>query len=478
MTASDVLVGGNGAADAAVAKAPFTPVASADDVRDYVRNNSIQFLFAQFVDMHGKPNAKLVPAAHLDDLLTDGAGFAGFAAGEIGQAPSDPDMIAMPDVRSFTPLPWRPGVARFACDVTVEGEEWLYCPRTILRKQLERATALGFDFRIGAELEYFLVRRNDDGTIELADPLDTLAQPCYDMRALTRNLDFVSSVATNVSWLGWDNYATDHEDANGQFEQNFQFSDALTTCDRAVFFRYMVEAMAQERGLIATFMPKPFAHLTGNGCHLHMSLWKDGENAFLADGADDPRSLGLSKLAYHFVAGLKAHAKAYIALTAPTVTSYKRLVIGAPESGATWAPVYITYGYNNRTLMLRIPDAGRIEDRTVDGSCNPYLAATAVLAAGLDGIEHELEPGDPVPISLNMYELTTKDRENLGIELLPANLLDATRALAADDVLRKALGNTGREDYVDYYVRVKQREWSEMHEQVTQAEIDRYLQLF
>jgi glutamine synthetase len=456
--------------------APFTAPSSADEVRDYVKSNGIQFLFAQFVDMHGKPNAKLVPAAHLDDLLGDGAGFAGFAAGEIGQQPNDPDMIAVPDVRSFTPLPWRPGIARFACDVTVEGQEWLYCPRTILRKQLERAAALGFEFRLGAELEYFLVRRNDDGTIELADPLDNLAQPCYDMRALTRNLDFVSQVARNVSGLGWDNYATDHEDANGQFEQNFKFADALTTADRAVFFRYMVEAMAQERGLIATFMPKPFAHLTGNGCHFHMSLWKGGENAFDADPSDDPHGMGLSQAAYHFIGGLKKHAKAYIALTAPTVTSYKRLVIGA-RSGSAWAPVYISYGWNNRTQMLRIPDAGRIEDRTVDGSCNPYLAATAVLAAGLDGIENELDAGTPTS-ALNLHEISAEDRENLGVDTLPANLLDATRELEADDVLRKALGNTGREDYVDYYVRVKQREWQEIHEQVTQAEIDRYLQLF
>jgi glutamine synthetase len=323
---------------------------------------------------------------------------------------------------------------------------------------------------------YFLVRRNDDGTIELADPLDNLPQPCYDMRALTRNLDFVSAVARNCTMLGWDNYATDHEDANGQFEQNFQFSDALTTCDRAVFFRYMVEAMAQERGLIATFMPKPFAHLTGNGCHFHMSLWKDGDNVFDADPSDDPNGMGLSQAAYHFIGGLKKHAKAYIALTAPTVTSYKRLTIGA-RSGSAWAPVYISYGWNNRTQMLRIPDAGRIEDRTVDGSCNPYLAATAVLAAGLDGIENELDAGAPTS-ELNLHELTAQDRENLGIDTLPANLLDATRELATDDVLRAALGNTGREDYVDYYVRVKQREWSEIHEQVTQAEVDKYLQLF
>jgi glutamine synthetase len=246
---------------------PLVAPQSEGEVRKLARDGGIEFLFAQFVDMHGKPNAKLVPAHHLDDLLSDGAGFAGFAAGDIGQGPHDPDLIAMPDVRSYTPLPWRSGVARFACDVTVEGEEWPYCPRTILRHQLERAAALGYEFRIGAELEYFLVRRREDGSIEVADTLDTLEQPCYDMRALTRNLDFVSEVSRNVTALGWDNYATDHEDANGQFEQNFAYADALTTCDRAIFFRYMVEALAQERGLIATFMPKPFGNLTGNGCH-------------------------------------------------------------------------------------------------------------------------------------------------------------------------------------------------------------------
>jgi glutamine synthetase len=463
-------------ANAAAGGAPFVAPTSADEVREYVRANGIQFVFAQFVDMHGKPNAKLVPTTHLDDLFTDGAGFAGFAAGEIGQQPSDPDMIAMPDVRSFTPLPWRAGVARFACDVTVEGEEWPYCPRTILRRMLARAAALGYEFKIGAELEYFLVRRRDDGTIEVADKLDTLSQPCYDMRALTRNLDFVGDVARNISALGWDNYATDHEDANGQFEQNFTFSDALTTCDRAIFFRYMVEAMAQERGLIATFMPKPFAHLTGSGCHLHMSLWRDGRNVFEADTADDPHGMGLSETAYHFIGGLKAHAKAYIALTAPTVTSYKRLVLGA-RSGSAWAPVYISYGYNNRTQMLRIPAAGRIEDRTVDGSCNPYLAATAVLAAGLDGIERGLPAGEPTS-ALNVHELSDEEREALGIDTLPGTLLDAVRGLESDDVLRQALGNTGREDYVDYYARVKRREFAEAHEQITQWEIDRYLQLY
>jgi glutamine synthetase len=450
--------------------------ANADDAREIVAERGIEFLFAQFVDMHGKPSAKLVPAHHLDDLLTEGAGFAGFAAGDIGQGPHDPDMIAIPDPRSLTILPWRPTVARFACDVTVEGEPWPFCPRTILRGALDDAAAQGYELKLGAELEYFLLRRTANGGIEPADPLDTLELPCYDMRALTRNLDFVSTVSQAVTGLGWDNYATDHEDANGQFEQNFSFADALTTCDRAVFFRYMVESMAQQRGLIATFMPKPFAHLTGNGCHFHVSLWRDGVNLFERDPAEDPRGFGLSELAYQFIAGLKAHAKAYIALTAPTVNSYKRLCMGAPTSGATWAPAYVSYGYNNRTQMLRIPAPGRIEDRTVDGSCNPYLGATAMLAAGLDGIARGLDPGDPN--SANLYELSAEQRGALGIETLPANLLDATRELERCSVLRKALGKTRDGDYLDYYVEVKRREVQAAHEEISQWELDRYLQLF
>jgi glutamine synthetase len=358
--------------------------------------------------------------------------------------------------------------------VTVEGEPWPFCPRTILRNQLARAAELGYAFKMGCELEYFLVRKREDGGIELADPLDNLEQPCYDMRALTRSLGFVTDVARHVNALGWNIYATDHEDANGQFEQNFTFDDALVTCDRAVFFRYMVESLAHERGLLATFMPKPFAHLTGNGCHMHMSLWDEGRNIFETE--DDPRGLGLSKEAYHFIGGLMAHAKAYIAVTAPTVNSYKRLKVGDPRSGATWAPVYVSYGYNNRTQMLRVPAAGRVEDRTVDGSCNPYLAATVLLAAGLDGIERELDPGDPQ--TLNLYETTVAQRAELGIDTLPENLLDATRELERDDVMRKALGSGSRGDYLDYFVACKRREVQAAHEQITQYELDRYLQLF
>jgi glutamine synthetase len=449
---------------------------SAQEVVALAAEQGVRYVFAQFVNMHGKPSAKLVPVAHLEDLLEDGAGFAGFAAGDVGQRPSDPDLVAIPDPATFTQLPWRPEIARFACDLTVDGEPWPYCPRTILRNQIERAAQLGYELKVGAELEYFLLRREADGSLVIADQLDTNAQPCYDMRSLTRSLDFVTEIAAHLDALGWDNYATDHEDANGQFEQNFGYADALTTCDRAIFFRYMVESIAQERGLIATFMPKPFAHLTGNGCHLHVSLWQDGRNVFATEDGEDQRGLGLSPLAYNFIGGLKAHASAYIALTAPSVNSYKRLVVGS-QSGSAWAPIYISYGSNNRTQMLRIPTAGRIEDRTVDGSCNPYLGITGLLAAGLDGIERGLDPGEPTS-DHNLHELPEDERRQLGVELLPDNLLDATRALERDDVLRAALGKCQEEEYVDYYVRVKREEWRQAQTEITSWELERYLQLF
>jgi len=450
-----------------------TAAPSVEDIRRRSEERGVQFYFAQFVDMYARPSAKLVPAQNLDDLVNDGAGFAGFAAGEIGQLPSDPDIAAMPDLRSYTPVPWEPTLARFACDVYVEGEEWPYDPRTILRRQLEKSRKKGYEFMFGMELEYFLVRQTN-GSIELADAYDTLEKPCYDLNGLTRNYDFLSQVSRYVNELGWGNYANDHEDANGQFEQNFQYADALTSADRAIFFRYMVHTLAEQAGQIATFMPKPFSNLTGNGGHFHMSLWDGDTNLFLDE--DDPRGLGLSELAYNFIGGLKKHAKAYIAVTAPTVNSYKRLKVGAPTSGATWSPVYVTYGYNNRTQMLRIPGPGRVEDRTIDGSCNPYLAATVVLAAGLDGIENKLDPGDPN--SGNMYTTSEDELKKRGVELLPGNLLDATRELEQDDVIRQALGRGKDEDYADYYIRVKRDEWRSYHEQVTPWEIKEYLTRF
>ena len=448
--------------------------ATLETIRSAMGERGVEFIFAQFVDLYGRPSAKLIPAANLDGLLEEGAGFAGFAAGEIGQLPSDPDIAAMPDLASFTLVPWQQNLARFACDVTVEGEAWPYCPRTILRNMLAKAAEQGYEFKIGCELEYFLVELNADGTIEIADKMDTLEKPCYDMSGLTRQYDFLTTVSKYCNELGWGNYANDHEDANGQFEQNFEYADALTSCDRAIFFRYMVHALAEQYGRVATFMPKPFTSLTGNGCHFHMSLWKDGVNVFLDEA--DSRGLGLSATAYNFIGGLKAHARAYSALTAPTVNSYKRLKLGSTSSGATWSPVWISYGYNNRTQMLRIPAAGRIEDRTVDGSCNPYLAATAVLAAGLDGIASGLDAGEPN--SENLYSFSYQELTGRGLRSLPANLLEAVSELEQDDVLRAALGRARDEDYLDYYVGVKRDEWFRYHEQVSAWEVREYLTRF
>jgi glutamine synthetase len=441
------------------------------EIQRVAAERGIEFYFAQFVDLYGRPSAKLVPAASLDDLVAEGAGFAGFAAGEIGQLPSDPDIAAVPDLASFTPVPWQRNLARFACDVTVEGEEWPYCPRTILRRQLARARELGYELKLGLELEYFLVRRQEDGSLAVADAGDTLEKPCYDMAGLTRQYDFLTTVSRYCNELGWGNYANDHEDANGQFEQNFRYDDALVSCDRAIFFRYMVHTLAEQHGMIATFMPKPFTHLTGNGCHFHLSLWRDGENLFLDE--TDPRGLGLSPLAYQFVGGLKRHARAYCAVTAPTVNSYKRLKAGTTTSGATWSPVWISYGYNNRTQMLRIPAPGRIEDRTVDGAANPYLAAAAVLAAGLDGIESEAPAGEPN--ADNLFARSYADLTSQGLRALPANLLEAIDELERDEVLRAALGRGRGEDYLDYYARVKRDEWYRYHEQVTAWEVNEYL---
>ena len=445
-----------------------------EEVRKITKGRGVEFFFAQFVDMYSRPSAKLVPAANLDDLANDGAGFAGFAAGEIGQLPSDPDIAAMPDLDSLTLVPWQENLARFACDVTVEGEPWPYCPRTILKRQLARAKELGYDFKIGLELEYFLVRRKEDGSIEIADQQDTLEKPCYDMAGLTRRYDFLTTVSKYCNEMGWGNYANDHEDANGQFEQNFMYDNALVSCDRAIFFRYMVHTLAEQHGMIATFMPKPFTQLTGNGSHFHMSLWRDGENLFLDEA--DPRGLGLSQLAYHFIGGLLAHARAYSALTAPTVNSYKRLKLGTTTSGATWSPVWISYGYNNRTQMLRIPAPGRVEDRTVDGSTNPYLAATVILAAGIDGIENRIDPGEPN--SDNLYSIPHDELRARGLDTLPSNLLQATLELERDEVIREALGEARNEDYVDYFIRVKQEEWNRYHEQVTPWEVKEYLTRF
>jgi glutamine synthetase len=443
-----------------------------EDVKSIAREQGIEFFLCSFVEMTGASKAKLVPVSSIETVTREGAGFAGFAAGDIGQGPHNPDLAAIPDFDSLTILPWRKNVAWVAGNVYVEGQSWPYCPRTILRRQLEKARTMGYTFKTGVEAEFLLVRKNPNARngIEPYDPLDTLAKPCYDLRALNRNLDMMTTLFNYVEELGWGPYANDHEDANCQFEINWVYSDALTTADRHTFYKYMARTVAEQHGLIATFMPKPFAYLTGNGAHLHQSLWDTGKDVNLFLDESDPN--GLSKLAYHWIGGLKHHAKAYIAVTAPIVNSYKRLIRGAPFSGATWAPVYISYGGNNRTQMLRIPSPGRVEDRTVDGSCNPYLAAAVILAAGLDGIQRELPAGKRN--DRNTYDMLPEELQAEGIEVLPTTLGRALDELERDEVIMDALG----EEYGPYYVQTKRQEWKRYHDYISEWEVETYLGMY
>ena len=447
-------------------------VKTSADLYAAIERDGIEFIFAMFVDVHGKPCAKLVPVSAVDNLLENGAGFAGFAAGAIGQVPSSPDLIAMPDLSSYTPAPWQRGLAILQCDPYCEGEPWPYAPRVILRNQLERLAEQNLVLNVGAEVEYFLVKRNSSGAIEVADPLDTSVAPCYDARALTRMYGHLTSVSGYMNALGWSNYANDHEDANGQFEQNFRYADALRTADRVITFRYMVHSVAAQAGMLATFMPKPFSHLTGNGLHMHLSLWSSEGDELFMDTAD-PRNLGVSELGYSFIAGLLDHAQGLTAITCPTVNSYKRLASAPTASGSAWSPFLANYGGNDRTNMLRIPEPGRVENRLVDGAANPYLAIAAQIAAGMDGIERSLDPGSPR--SSAAREQSAYETPPNAAAPLPTTLWHALDYLGSDASLRSGLGKTPDGDFIDYFISVKQAELREYHAAVSPWEIENYL---
>lgn len=437
---------------------------SSSYLAEIAERHGTRFILALFVDLRGKPCAKLVPVEAVDELATKGVGFAGYAVGAIGQEPKDPDLMAVPDVASFTPVPFiKPGLAIVHCDPHVEGAPWPYAPRNILKAMIRRAADADLETFVGAEVEYFLLRRLADGTLVTADPDDSAAQPCYDARGVTRMFDHLATVSEAMNGLGWANYANDHEDGNGQFEQNFEYSDALTTADRVITLRYLITMLAEERDMIATFMPKPFSDRTGSGLHLHLSLRSGGEAVFPAGDGPDAHGLGLSSTAYSFIAGLLEHACALQAVIAPTVNSYKRTGAVSTSSGASWAPRTPTYGGNDRTHYLRVPDDQRVELRGGDGSANPYLAIAGAIGAGLDGIKRNLDPGQP-----------GLQRE---AESLPGTLLQAVDALTADDVLTSVLDAAG-DGVADYFAALKREEFHAYHSQVSAWEIDQYLRAF
>jgi glutamine synthetase type III len=424
------------------------------DLVQAAKEKGIRYFLISFTDLMGTQRAKLVPAEAIGQMVKSGAGFAGFATW-LDMTPADPDMFAIPDPDSLIQLPWKPEVGWLAADPWMNGRPVEQAPRNLLKRVKAKAAEGGMQLKSGVECEFFLI--SPDGT-GIKDGADRQAKPCYDQSALMRRYDVISEICDGMLKLGWKPYQNDHEDANGQFEMNWEYDDALVTADRHAFFKYMVKSIAEKHEMRATFMPKPFSHLTGNGCHMHVSLWKGAQNLF----EDEQGELGVSALGYHFIGGIIDSADALAAILNPAVNSYKRINAPRTLSGATWSPNSVTYSGNNRTHMIRIPEAGRFELRLADGAANPYAMPAAILAAGLDGINAKRDPGKRLDI--NMY---TEGHLAGEVKRLPLNLLDALRALQASKLLNESLG-----EYVPAYLKLKHQEWDDFSRHLTDWERD------
>ena len=432
------------------------------DLSQYARKNGVKYFMISYTDLFSGQRAKLVPAAAIGDMQKDGAGFAGFATW-LDLTPAHPDMLAVPDADSVIQLPWKPEVAWVAANCIMDDKSVAQAPRDTLRRLVAEAAAEGMRVKTGVEAEFFLV--SPDGTA-ISDAADTASKPCYDQQAIMRRYDVIAEICDHMLALGWGPYQNDHEDANGQFEMNWAFDDVLATADKHSFFKFMVKSIAEKHGLRATFMPKPFQGLTGNGCHAHISVWdKAGKvNVF----ADPKMELGLSAKGRHFLGGIMKHASALAAITNPTVNSYKRINAPRTISGATWAPNSVTWTGNNRTHMVRVPGPGRFELRLPDGAANPYLMQAVIIAAGLDGIRSKADPGKRYDI--DMYQNGHKVK---GAPKLPLNLLDALREFDKDKSLKAALG----EEFSSAYLKLKHVEWNSYASHFTQWERDHTLDI-
>ena len=425
------------------------------NLHQFAKKNGVKYFFVSFVDLFGVLRSKLVPATAIDEIQSEGAGFAGFATW-LDMSPADSDMFGMPDGDSVIQLPWNKEIAWVASDLYMDGKPVEASPRVALKRQIEKAAKKNLHMKSGVECEFFLV--NEDGT-SLSDDRDTQAKPCYDSSALMRRYDVITEICDSMISLGWKPYQNDHEDANGQFEMNWDFSDCLATADRHAFFKFMVKSIAEKHSLRATFMPKPFTHLTGNGCHCHISIWdKAGKKNMFLDKKDD---LGLSKTGYNFLGGIMESAEKMAAIFNPTVNSYKRINGSVTTSGATWSPSSITWAGNNRTHMVRVPGAGRFELRLMDGATNPYLLQAGILLLGLDGFNNKRDPGKRLDI--NMY---TEGHKAGKVKKLPLNLLDAIRDFNKSKVIRAGFVD----GLVDSYVKLKEQDWNTFNKQLSNWE--------
>lgn len=445
------------------------------DIQKKLEAAGVKYCAGNYVDIHGVPKGKVVPIGHFKDFASGSELYTGYALDGLGQRPNDDEIASVPDLGMIIPLPWNPEVAWIPADNTLHGVPYETNARVLLQKVLKKAETMGYGMNLGIECEVFVLKLTDSGKLEIPNSDDNLNKSCYDFKRFMDRYTWLDKMATTIDDLGWDLYSFDHEDANSQFEFDFKYADVLTMCDRFVFFRYMAKHYAAEEGLIATFMPKPFADKTGSGAHFNMSLYdlESCKNLFAEDKANDPNGLGLSKLGYHFSAGILNHGPALCAAFAPTVNSYKRLVRRGLMSYYSWAPVFNSYGSNNRTNSLRVPMVGgRVESRNADASCNPYLAAALALAAGLEGIEKQLDPGKPQED--NLYELSNAELEARGISELPRNLDEAVEAFASDPFVEEVLGSELRNEFISY----KAEEWRQYHQRISQWEVDHYARLF
>ena len=405
------------------------------------KSKKIKYFLISFVDLFGVLRSKLVPAQAIDEMQKNGAGFAGFATW-LDMSPADSDMFAIPDPESLIQLPWNKEVGWLASDLWMNGKPVKASPRIMLKDQIAKLNLLNLKMKSGVECEYFLI--SEDGE-SIADARDIQSKPCYDQSALMRRYELIKEICDSMIELGWNPYQNDHEDANGQFEMNWDYSDCLVTADRQTFFKFMVKSLAEKHGLRATFMPKPFSNLTGNGCHAHVSLWDGKVNKFLDKGD----RYGLSKIAYNFVGGLIKNASSLSAFFNPTINSYRRINASPTLSGATWSPSTISYTGNNRTHMIRIPDEGRFELRLMDGSANPYLIQAGILASGLFGMKNKSDPGEP--LTCNMY---TDYKNYPNLPKLPDILEDALEKMDHNKDIRESFGN----DVIDSYLKLKREE--------------------
>ncbi|KQT07902.1 glutamine synthetase [Methylobacterium sp. Leaf399] len=444
-------------------------------VQDDLRAKGVKYVIGAYVDIHGVQKAKVVPIGHLPQMAAGSERYTGYALDGLGQAPNEDELASVPDLSRVVQLPWEPKLAWCPADLTFQGQPYPLSTRVALKTVIGEAEDMGFGFNLGIECEIFLLRQAADGSLHTPVADDKLQKPCYDVRGFVDNFSWLDKVATTIDALGWDLYSFDHEDACGQFEFDFNYADALTMCDRLTFFRMMAKHYAKEEGLLATMMPKPFADRTGNGAHFNMSLSdkETGRNVFACDPSADPRGLGLTETGYHFIGGVLRHGRALCAAFAPTVNSYKRLVRQGAMAGFSWAPVFNSYGSNNRTNSVRVPaGGGRCESRNADGAVNPYLAAALVLAAGLEGVRERIDPG--APNEDNLYDLTDAARAERGIDFLPQTLAEAVDAFAADPLVERTLGTALRDEFVRY----KRAEWQEYHLTVSAWETERYSHMF